>query len=84
MENDDLGIPAMPEGTIGYHLAEDDAFGLKTTLMKPYPRSNEQMKDHEKVFNFRLSTARVVVENAFGIMANRVWLPLPVYVIWIK
>ena len=52
-----------------YFLVGDDAFGLKTWLMKPLPLKN--MTDSQRVFNYRLSRARRVVENAFGITANR-------------
>ncbi|XP_046398163.1 uncharacterized protein LOC124164969 [Ischnura elegans] len=48
----------------------DDAFQLNTTLMKPFPRTCAVSTRH-KVFNYRLSRARRVVENAFGILANR-------------
>lgn len=48
----------------------DEAFSLRTNLMTPY-RQTTRIGYQEKCFNYRLSQARRVVENAFGIMANR-------------
>ncbi len=47
----------------------DDAFPLKTYLMKRYPSSRKSIK--KKVFNYRQSRACNIVENAFGILASR-------------
>lgn len=50
-------------------VADDDAFGLKMHMMKPYP--NQNLPSDEGIFNYRLSRARRVTENAFGIAASR-------------
>jgi len=44
----------------------DDTFPLRNTLLKPYSKVNLTLK--QKIFNYRLSCARRVSENAFGIL----------------
>jgi len=48
----------------------DDAFPMKRYILKPYP-SRLYDDTNSRVFNYRLSRARRIVENSFGILANR-------------
>ena len=57
------------ERPLGFAIIADDAFPLQETIMKPL--SHKDMLVERRIYNYRLSRARRVVENAFGIMANR-------------
>ena len=53
---------------IPYYIVGDNALGINKSLMNPFSIRN--MEHHERIFNYRLSRARRVVENAFGILAH--------------
>lgn len=74
IEDGTIGLPA-PDPLPGddrpmpFFLIGDDAFALKPWMMKPFSR--RCLTREERVFNYRLSRARRIVENAFGILAQR-------------
>lgn len=55
--------------SVPFVIAADAAFPLSTHILKPYPF--RQMTIQQRIFNYRLSRVRRVVENTFGILANR-------------
>lgn len=55
--------------TLPFVFVGDDSFPLKRYFMKPYPFKHQDNK--QRIYSYRLSRARRVVENAFGIMANK-------------
>ncbi|XP_053319731.1 uncharacterized protein LOC128491433 [Spea bombifrons] len=50
-------------------MVSDEAFPLSTNLLRPFPKQG--LDSRKRIFNYRLSSARKVVECAFGIMANK-------------
>ncbi len=62
------------EYSIPHHLIGDDIFPLSETLMKPYSveaTDSYYEKYTKRIFDYRLSRARLVSENAFGQLVNR-------------
>ena len=88
LEDGSIGLPPaerLPagDGPIPFYSVVDEAFPLKTWLMNPLP--HRSMNREHRIFNYRLSRARRVVENVFGLLAARyinlthlaIYLPLP-------
>ncbi|XP_067212485.1 uncharacterized protein [Linepithema humile] len=75
IDNDDLKLPANSAVLPGsnqatpYFFVGDEAFKMSRHMMRPYPGRNLTVE--KKKFNYRLSRARRVIENAFGILVAR-------------
>ena len=77
-EYDELNVPASSDrsydgtlsvGSLPYFLLGEEIFPLKTWLIRPFP--GNVTTETQKVYNYRHSRARRVIENAFGILSAR-------------
>ena len=60
------------EGPLPHVIIGDEAFPCLHNLLRPYPRyDNKTLAKPEAIFNYRLCRARMPVECAFGILAQR-------------
>ena len=76
LANGTLGVPPPSElpsapglGQVTHVVVADEAFPMKPYLLRPY--SGKGLPEDERIFNYRLSRARRIVENAFGILSHR-------------
>lgn len=75
LNNYSLAIPPdepLYEGgcDVPYVILGDEAFPMKRYLMRPFPR-DRVFSLQERIYNYRHCRARRIVENAFGILAQR-------------
>lgn len=61
LTNRDMAVP--------YFFVADDAFAMKSYILKPYPYHDQPTPN--RIFNYRLSRARRIIENVFGIIASK-------------
>jgi hypothetical protein len=53
-----------------------DAFALATHILNPYPGHKPGASSPERIFNYRLSRARRIIENVFGIICGKFKSPI--------
>ena len=73
-ENETINLPKAKtlEGCsfdpLPYFLVGDEIFPLKQWMMRPYPGN---LTESQRIYNYRLSRSRRVIENVFGILVAR-------------
>ncbi|XP_024872945.1 putative nuclease HARBI1 [Temnothorax curvispinosus] len=74
-EEDRMGVPNPvsvldSDNVLHFVAVGDQAFSLTTYLMTPYSENNKLSLD-QRIFNYRLSRARRIIENTFGILTAK-------------
>lgn len=66
---EDAQLPGS-EKILPHVIIGDEAFRLHTHIMKPYTRKSARSEKSKAIFNYKLSRARRVTENAFGLLSQ--------------
>lgn len=66
---DSLNIPKVSGGSLPYVFVADEAFMLRSDMLKPF--SQRELNHEKRIYNYRLSRARRIIENVFGILVAR-------------
>lgn len=71
LKDNQLDLPKNDENVaeLNYVFVADDAFPLQEHIIKPFPQSNLTVE--QRICNYRISRARRIVENAFGILTSK-------------
>jgi hypothetical protein len=56
----------LPFVTVG-----DETFPLKKYLLRPYPGVSARNDENKQIYNYRMTRARRVVKNAFGVLTQK-------------
>lgn len=80
LKNGSLNIPDAEilhdtDQVLNYVFVGDEAFALTPNFLKPF--NQRELTNDRKIFNYRLSRARRIVENVFGILASRLGFFIP-------
>ena len=62
-------LPGCNFSPLPYYLLGDEIFPLKHWLIRPFP--GKSMTEEHRIYNYRHSRARRVIENTFGILTAR-------------
>ena len=55
---------------VSFVFVADEAFALKPFMLRPFSRRNDNLYKLT-IFNYRLSRAKQVIENTFGVLASQ-------------
>lgn len=71
LQNETLNFPKPMdcEENLNFVFIGDEAFALEEHVLKPFPQKS--LNYERRIYNYRLSRARNVVENAFSLIASR-------------
>ena len=70
----DRVLPNYPTGGhVPYGIVGDEAFPARKNLFRPHPGAGgrTRLEKKKRIYNYRLSRARRIVENVFGILVQR-------------